>query len=330
MPGVALHFLVARRALERIRCADRLRIFDPDDPVARNAFFHGAVGPDLGYFPGGHRALSDLAHCVRSGTLTRTLVESARTVRERAFALGWLSHVLADVRIHPLVGRGVGELLFGDGDRFVDGSSDFLAHLRVEMGVDAWFATRHPEVRGIRVAPVFDAASISFLAGAYRRVYRVALPSSAFLGSHTRTGRRVAQALASLGVVGALIEEGAIPTVRWALRAAWHVAGERHVSLAYLNPVPPSDWLLDAVQDEVEEVLDRFEEEVSGGLERLEDRNLDTGRLLIDEADHVGTQRALDFLSRQTPGRTGDRILEGPGGPADRWASPAMAAFHDA
>jgi hypothetical protein len=149
MPGVALHFVLADRVLNRWRTDHGAEAppFDVADPSVLNAFYHGAVGPDLGYFPGGYQVLSDLAHCVRPAHLVRQLLCFARTDRQRAFALGWMTHVLADQTIHPVIGRAVGELLHGRRDRFVDGSAHPIAHLRVENGLDAWFAERHPAWR---------------------------------------------------------------------------------------------------------------------------------------------------------------------------------------
>jgi hypothetical protein len=122
MPGITLHFVLASRVLQRWSAAPGTAPFDLDDPVARNAFYHGAVGPDIGYLPGGHRILSELAHQVSTGKLTGRLIQSARTPSERAFAWGWLTHVLADREIHPLIGRGVGELVHGCRDTFVPGA----------------------------------------------------------------------------------------------------------------------------------------------------------------------------------------------------------------
>lgn len=75
MPGVAVHFVLADRVLGRWRSAGSTlpAPFDVDDPASLNAFYHGAVGPDHGYFPGGHSVLSDLAHCVRPAGLARRL-----------------------------------------------------------------------------------------------------------------------------------------------------------------------------------------------------------------------------------------------------------------
>lgn len=300
MPGVALHFVVAERTLESMRNWGGARPFDPDDPAALNAFYHGAVGPDLGYFPGGWRVLSDLSHCVRTGALSRALIRGARTEHERAFALGWLTHVLADRAIHPWIGRGVGEHMTGDRERFVDGSSRPLEHLRVEMGVDAWFAARHPTVRARRLQPAFDEVGIGFLVAAYARTYGVAIPVERFLTSHRATAARASQGLATIGVVGALMDDGGrsplLPGVRWVLRRAYEADPLRGVSLAYLNPVKPSDWLLDAISSAVDGHTSSFADVVATGAATLGDHNLDTGRLSVVESDHPGTERALDAL----------------------------------
>lgn len=305
MPGVSLHFVLADRALQRWRAHHPAPPFDLDDPAALNAYFNGAVGPDLGYFPGGVRALSDLAHCLRSGGLARNLVRQARTVRERAFAWGWVTHVLADQAIHPWIGRGVGELLHGDRERFVDGSSDLQAHLRVEMGIDAWFAQRYPEVRRRRLAPAFDARGIGFLVRAYSATYGVPFEGEPFLRSHRAAARRTSQALATVGLVHALLDDGAdlpgIPGLRWALRAAYHTGALRNVTVAYLTPVHPSPWLQEAVDREADTLPVRVLDAYDSDGRCLEDRNLDTGRLLESQPEHPGTRRALDAVAARSP-----------------------------
>jgi hypothetical protein len=309
MPGVALHFVVADRTLESMRESGSDRPFDLGDPAALNAYYHGAVGPDLGYFPGGWRVLSDLSHCVRTGALTRALMRGARTELERAFALGWLTHVLADRDIHPWIGRGVGEHLTGDRGRFVDASSRPLEHLRVEMGVDAWFAARHPTVRARRLQPAFDEVGVGFLVGAYARTYGVAIPAERFLASHRATAARASQGLATLGLVGALMEDGGrsplLPGVRWVLQRAYQSAPLRGAPLAYLNPLKPSDWLLEGICSAVEAHASCCVDIASTGAATLGDHNLDTGRLSIAESDHPGTERALDALRDLQTGARG-------------------------
>src|SRR5688572_19343215 len=193
LPSVTVHLALAERTLAVWRPPKPL--FDPHDPVALNAFRQGAFGPDLGYFPGGYRPLSDLAHCLRVGDLTRALARGARTAVERAFALGWVTHVLADHAIHPLIACAVGELLHGRPDRPVDGDTDPIAHVRVEAGLDAHWARRRPRFRWLPARPVFDERSVRFLARAYGETYGTWFPEALFLRSHRLSVRRARQGL---------------------------------------------------------------------------------------------------------------------------------------
>ena len=324
MPGVTLHFVVAERALETWRSSPGGAPFDVADAAALNAFYHGAVGPDLGYFPGGHRILSDLAHCVRTGELARTLVKSAETPTERAFAWGWLTHVLADREIHPLIGRGVGSLLTGCRHTFIDGSSHPQAHLRVEMGVDAWFAREHPAVLAVRLRPAFDKSSIGFLTSAYARVYGVDIPGSLFLGSHRTAGRRVGQALASVGLVGALMRASRstwLARLPRALRSLYNSGTLRHVFLAYLNPVAPAGWLRDGIMRAVGRLAGLFARELKSEARDLGDYHLDTGRPLELEAGHPATRRSLRALHEMTTRGASERAQK----PCSRFSFRASA-----
>ena len=302
MPGVALHLEVATSALDALMGSTRDLPFDPTSDVHLNAYYHGAIGPDLGYFPGCYRTLSDLSHCVRTGLLTKTILRLAQTPEQKAFAWGWLTHVLADRHVHPLIGRGVGEIVEGCRHTFVDGSSHPLEHLQIEMGVDAWFAVRSETIRDVRLAPAFDDRTIGFLARAYAATYGVAIPTSRFLASHRHAGLRASQGLASIGWIGALMEEDEASvllwSVRWLLKRAYSAAPLRGVSLAYLNPVRPSAWLLDEVRETIAGLPDTIICEWISGAASLEDRNLDTGRHTLAESEHPGTIRALQALSR--------------------------------
>jgi hypothetical protein len=301
MPGVTLHFLLADQVLSAWRRHTMAPPFDLDDPAALNAFYHGAVGPDLGYFPGGNRLLSDLAHCVRTGALTRRLISTARTVRERAFSWGWLTHYLADEAIHPIIGRGVGELLTGCRDCFVDGSSDMLTHLRVEMGLDAWHAERAPGVRERRLKDVFGPGNIHFLVRAYADTYEVAMNPDDFLHAHSNTTRRVGQALGTMRILAALMDTAArrVPwALRSALRAAYGRDALRSLGLAYLNPVHPSEWLVEKVGAAMREHVATFLKHYESGAATLRDVNLDTGRPLGLEVEHEGTRRGMAGLAR--------------------------------
>jgi Zinc dependent phospholipase C len=112
-----------------------------DDLRRAHAFaYGGALAQDMGYYPGGSRALSDLTHYVRSADFVRALADEARDADEYAFAMGALAHFLADSEGHP---RGVNRVVpltfpklrrkFGD---VVTYDQDPKAHLRVEFGFD--------------------------------------------------------------------------------------------------------------------------------------------------------------------------------------------------
>ena len=58
--------------------------------------YGGCAIQDMGYYPFGHAFFSDLTHYVRTGDFIDALFRNAHTVNEYAFALGALSHYLAD------------------------------------------------------------------------------------------------------------------------------------------------------------------------------------------------------------------------------------------
>jgi hypothetical protein len=272
-----------------------------------NAFRQGAFGPDLGYFPGGFRPLSDLAHCLGAGDLARTLVSSAHTPLERGFAWGWATHVLADGWIHPLIGQAVGELVHGERTRFVDGDSEPTTHVLVESGLDAVYARRHPALRSLRLGGVFDDLSIGFLEAAYRRVYGAGLVDrEVLLRSHRTAVRRAAQGLALAGFVAR-----GLPTDRIARagsarpgtpdRGFRTVLGRRSRAMALLLPLPPPAWLLRAVDGILRAFLPAFLDAVDAGLVGLGNPNLDTGRPEHESPEHGGHLRARRFLGLPRP-----------------------------
>jgi hypothetical protein len=316
MPSVTLHLVMADRVLEHWQKRPWDAPFNPFEPVCINAFQQGSLGPDLGYFPGGYRFLSDLSHLVRSGELTRALVRSAETPLERAFAWGWVTHVLADQSVHPLVGRGVGEFLFGDKTLFLDGCGNPMAHVQVETGLNAFYSHLFPSIRQRKMAPVFDGSSIRFLVDAYRRVYGLALDPSLILTSHMCTVRMSVQGLVSIGIMSTAFLAGPLSPsflgVRWFLQQALDMvrAGSNSDSLlmAYLNPLPPARWLVEEVGAEVEGFPDRFFHHYRTDLRELENVNLDTGRVESESPTHLGAARTLAALARfggKRPSREG-------------------------
>ncbi len=74
----------------------------PDIKTAHAYAYGGCLMADMGYMPGGNGMFTDLLHYVRSGDFVMNLLNEAHTVNEYAFALGALSHYVADKYGHSL------------------------------------------------------------------------------------------------------------------------------------------------------------------------------------------------------------------------------------
>src|SRR5512146_1575720 len=68
---------------------------------ARAFAYGGCVIQDIGYYPSGDRAFSNLTHYVRSGDFVVNLFRNANNADELAFAIGALSHYIGDSIGHP-------------------------------------------------------------------------------------------------------------------------------------------------------------------------------------------------------------------------------------
>ncbi len=64
--------------------------------------YGGCVIQDMGYYPLGNQFFSKLTHYVRTGDFVETLLDDSKNINEYAFALGALSHYVADNTGHPL------------------------------------------------------------------------------------------------------------------------------------------------------------------------------------------------------------------------------------
>jgi hypothetical protein len=101
--------------------------------------YGGAVIQDLGYYPFGSKEFSNLVHYVRSGDFVRELLLESQDIDEYAFALGALSHYVADIAGHPAVNQAVAieypklRAKFGKSVRY---AQDKTAHLKIEFGFD--------------------------------------------------------------------------------------------------------------------------------------------------------------------------------------------------
>jgi hypothetical protein len=107
---------------------------------ARGFAYGGSMIQDIGYYPLSGLLFGELAHYVRSGDFVMAMVREARTVDEEAFALGALSHYIADTSGHPLAINVAVPLMYPKlaaryGTR-VTYEDDPTAHLRTEFGFD--------------------------------------------------------------------------------------------------------------------------------------------------------------------------------------------------
>jgi hypothetical protein len=64
--------------------------------MAHSYAYGGCVIQDEGYYPFGKQFFSDLTHYVRTGDFVSNLIRDSRNINELAFALGALSHYVAD------------------------------------------------------------------------------------------------------------------------------------------------------------------------------------------------------------------------------------------
>jgi hypothetical protein len=104
------HALVAARVLDEARAnperypAEIARI--AADPGLRAYFMGGATAPDLLMARGG--SLATAVHRALPGAWAALLLTSAAGPEERAWALGWITHVAADRVVHPfMIARGL-------------------------------------------------------------------------------------------------------------------------------------------------------------------------------------------------------------------------------
>jgi hypothetical protein len=286
MPSVTLHLLLAERTMAALEGRATRSPFDVRLPHIRNAFRQGALGPDLGYFPGGHRFLSDLAHCVaqcRPDPRAGARGEDGARARVR---LG-----VGDARARRPTSPSV--------DRARGGPAPFPCGRRVHFGRRR---PRRPRKSGDRtrrvdLGPPSRGGSNKVAAGLRPLVRAVSQPvlsaklrrrpgPELFLASHAATTRVARWALfAATDVMGReIVGKGTRSALKLARSALAGMSKRTRVrratdsiSLAYFTPVRPEPWLLAEVGEEVAGFSRRYLELASDGFAGLENRNLDTG-----------------------------------------------------
>ncbi len=277
MPLTSVHLALANMVIDWWAGHPAHAPFSPYPARNRNAFLQGSLAPDMGFFPGGVPLLSELAHNHRPGDLVRALIRLARTEEERAFAWGWLTHVVADVTIHPVINTCARRLLVASGGDPDDAEALDVYHSRVEVGLDVHVLLRHRRVRHQRLEPCLDAGSVEFVRDAYAAVYGLSFDAEWILRAHRSAGR-LTRALTVLERLHALAAPGRAPRLqRRLLRLLGRGVGWRLSSRtrAFLEPMAPPRALLRSVI----ETAASFRETICGhqvdGLVQLGNPDLD-------------------------------------------------------
>lgn len=153
---------------------------------ARSFAYGGCVIQDIGYYPFGDRAFSNLTHYVRAGDFVVSLFRNAHNANELAFAVGALSHYIGDTIGHPMATNIAVpiefpslEAKYGKAVNYAEGRHQ---HVQVEFAFDI------DEIAHHRVAPLSYLRHIGLhvsmrqLALAYYQTYGITDDFSRFRG----------------------------------------------------------------------------------------------------------------------------------------------------
>jgi Zinc dependent phospholipase C len=135
--------------------------------------YGGAIIQDLGYYPFGNELFSDLTHYVRSGDFVAALIRESNNLDEYAFALGALSHYVADNSGHLLATNRAVALMYPKLAKkygvLIPYEEEPSAHRKVEFGFDVdqvakghYAPHAYHEFIGFKVAkPVLERAFVT-------------------------------------------------------------------------------------------------------------------------------------------------------------------------
>lgn len=275
MPQPALHLLIAEDTLRHWRERPHIAPFPMADDAALNAFRHGCLAPDYGLFPGGDRHLGAISHRGGTGVLLRAVLDGASSPAQQAFAWGWLTHILADVAIHPLINRAAAA--------HAGGSPTLADHVRVEVGVDVQFVWQHATLRALRLRPAFDRDTFTFVADAVRGTHGYPLTTSHLVSMQrgmihfTHAALHFTTSLArNVCWDGEAAASGHRSSVLlW--RTVTALTSRSSKVHAWLNPVEPPPWLIAETMAALDALPHGIDQHVATRLAHLPDYNLETG-----------------------------------------------------
>jgi len=113
----------------------------PEDLKKAHAYaYGGCLVPDMGYMPFGDPYFTNLLHYVRTGDFVMELINDAQNLNQYAFALGVLSHYLADEYGHSLATNKTVPLLYPKLEAkfgwVITYGDDHTSHTRTEFAYD--------------------------------------------------------------------------------------------------------------------------------------------------------------------------------------------------
>jgi hypothetical protein len=160
-------------------------------------------------------------------------------------------------------------------------------HVRVEVGLDAWFAWRHPRLHSLTLAPALRRRDWLFVTEAYAAVHGHHVTATQLLQMQRGLVRFTRLAVHFATVAARHLcwnEPAAADQVPAATALLWWVAtllsSPHTVAHAYLNPVPPAADLVDRVGNGMNASIAAMHRYRHEGIAALPDYNLETGSLL--------------------------------------------------
>ncbi len=276
-----------------------------EDPAAVNALLHGALGPDMGYFPGADLLLGELAHYVRPGLLAREMVRRAESAVQQAYAWGWATHLIADVDAHTtVVNPRCGELVNGSAEAPTVYAESPGTHLAVELGLDASMLAAKPNEEFVRLQRALERQTLHFIQRAYRATYDVEVDSNRLLRSHRAVVRFQPfifnfTALMGRQQLGMQLSWGDRVRLVMYLPVRWLAALTPSHSLTHgaTHPDLPPTWVTAEVDRLVTMFPARFSHHLAQEFRDLLEVNVDTGK--ADDPTYPYSARARERLERR-------------------------------
>ncbi len=300
MPACGIHLELASRVLRDWSIEKAMQPFPIASPGCVGSFYVGCLAPDIGYFPMGDSLVSDLAHYIRTGDLARALVNTSRDSREVAFAWGWVSHLLADISIHPLINQAAAETIFGKRYPEVPFANDPPTHIKVEVGLDAWIPASVQWSTNPKLPILAPSSMLNLLPRVFQQIHGVTI-SKTRLQIAYQFMRKLAASHTDFGKIFRKENPGRFSSRAYFRLAKFanQISSNRNLD-AMLHPLPPPRWLIQETSKTLDHFPADFNQLIQSGIPSLLNYNLDTGKTEIASQEYELCKKAvLELNSRR-------------------------------